>query len=133
MAGPARLPIVRHLIACHEVVEEGRDVSLLRLQTRIRPKPGDEFPLTHNVVLYAMLTEATGRHTLQYQLFSLDAEKESPRTGTPCTIDLGRDPIAFRGWKYAIPGLILEQPGAYEFRLLCDGVEIGSVSLQVVA
>ena len=60
----SRQPIVRHLIACRSVTLEEGDLNFHRVTMRILPEPGELYPLSRELVLCAVLTDVSGRHTL---------------------------------------------------------------------
>jgi hypothetical protein len=118
------LPIVRHFIACREIVYDsgGQNVSLKHLVSAILPLPGEQYPLIRDeMALFAVLTNGRGKYDFALELTRFEAGEEVRVVGTPSrAVDLGQDPAAILGMPIPLRNIVFEQPGQYTFRLLCN-------------
>lgn len=127
-------PIVRHFVACEDIVlsDDANSYSLIDVMQVIRPPPGDSFPCISPVVcLFTALANGRGEHTFAIQLiyFSLAEEDEVYRT-PDFTRNLGQEPLTLHGLPIRLRNLIFPQPGQYEFRLLCNDVDIAAAKIE---
>ncbi len=131
----SEIPIVRHLVACLEVVAEPgpRDVTLRGLTHAIVRLPGEPFPcIREQMALYAVLTNGRGEHELSVELTFLDQGAErSLRRSAPRRVDLGQDPTQVLGLPIGMKNVTFGQAGQYTFHLLCDGQSIGQEQVEV--
>lgn len=128
------LPRVRHFIPCHAVVTDKirHAYSLERLIFIIRPADGDLFPLLlPEIFLFAVLSNAHGIHEFSIQIVTWDPsgnEIEVWQTGR-VKQNLGKDPLLVHGWPIRLCNLRFEQPGLFEFRLMCDGTILAQTEI----
>jgi hypothetical protein len=99
----------------------------------IRPVPGDAFPLHRPLTcLYTVLTNGRGIHTFVVVLVRGVGPFETEVGRAPgLTRNLGQDPLVVHGLPFRLANLEFEQPGQYEFRLLCDGRIIARELIEV--
>ena len=122
-----RIPVVRHFIACERIEHAPgrRNVALINLIHAIRPAAGALYPLIRRQLsLYVLLTDGSGRISCQLRLLLIEEKETEIYTTPPLTRDLGPDPLAVIGWPLVLQNVPFPQPGLYEFRLLCAGLEI---------
>jgi hypothetical protein len=130
---PARIPNVRHFIACARVERSpsGRTVSLINLLHTLRPLAGHGFPLRFpEIWLYAQMSDGLGELAFQLQVVECDSET-SIRSSAPVTMDLGTDPLIVFGWPVRLLALEFPRPGLCEFRLHCNGQELAREPLRL--
>jgi hypothetical protein len=129
------LPIVRHLIACLEVIisPDSRDVTLRGLTNAIVRLPGEPFPcIREELALYAVLTNGRGQHALAVELtFFHRGVEQTVRRSAPRVVDLGRDPSQVLGLPIAMRNLTFHRAGQYVFHLICDGQRIAQEPVEV--
>jgi hypothetical protein len=119
-----RTPIVRHLIACEQVNVSPADrrVTLQNVFYAIR---GASFPRTcPQIDLFVQVTDGSGKYTFTVQLVFIRSPSDEipvPLPDQSFILDLGPDPLAVRGFVRRLKNVKFDQPGDYEFRLLCDG------------
>ncbi len=128
-------PVVRHFIACKEIVvePEGRSVSLKDLVVNIVPLPGEHYPvLREEMALYALLTNGRGKHAFALELTRLVEAEEVSVVRTPAReVELGQDPTIVHGLPIPLRNVVFAEPGQYSFHLLCDGTIIAAEKIQL--
>jgi hypothetical protein len=124
------LPIVRHFLACEEVVSDGTNVTLRNLIQAVLPLPGEKYPLMRDrMALYAVLSSCRGKRLFALEMTRFEgAQEASFKPPSAREIDLGQDPIAFRGLPIPLK-VAFVQPGHYTFHLLCDGIPIAAETI----
>jgi hypothetical protein len=129
------LPLVRHFIACKEIVydPDGRSVSLKDLVIAIVPLPGEQYPLIREeLALYALLTNGRGKHAFALELTRFEDGVEVSVARTPAReVDLGQDPAIVHGMPMPLRNMVFEQPGQYTFHLLCDDTVLAEEKIQL--
>jgi hypothetical protein len=74
--------------------------------------------------LFVQVADGRGMHSFQLQVFLLAEEENSIQTWKSIQNDLGQDPLEQHVLPFKVRNVPFQRPGMYEFRLLCDGVEI---------
>jgi hypothetical protein len=116
------IPLVRHFIACEEILIEAVNVTLRNIFHVIRALPGHPYPRIHpRLQLFALLANGRGTHSFAVECYRGVALDEVLIYRSPTfTQDLGNDPIQVHGMPIRLNNLLFPQPGQYEFRLLCN-------------
>jgi hypothetical protein len=119
-------PRARHFIPCHAVLTDSNRhaYSLQGVIYLVQPAAGDSFPiLLSELALFAVLSNGHGDYELFVQIVTWDptgTEVEVWQT-SKVNLDLGKDPLTVHGWPIRLRKIVFENPGLYEFRLICDG------------
>lgn len=131
----SEVPVVRHLIACQEVVVQpgSRNVALQNLIHAVVRLPGELFPcICQQIALYAMLTNGRGGHDFAVEMTLLEgAVERTMYTSSSRRVDLGQDPTTVHGLPIRMVNVVFDQPGQYMFYLLCDGQRIAQEQIEV--
>lgn len=131
----SEVPVVRHLIACQEVVVQpgSRNATLHNLIHAIVRLPGEPFPcICQQMALYAMLANGRGGHDFAIEMTLLErAVERTVYTSSPRRVDLGQDPTTVHGLPIRMANVVFGQPGQYMFYLLCDGQRIAQEQVEV--
>ena len=126
-------PVVRHFIACDEILTSigGRKFTLVNLIGTLRLRPGALFPHTVPYIwLYAHLTDGRGRWQFGADIHFMNDDTlifSTPRR----ILDLGQDPLIVHGVPIPINDPVFPGPGKYICHLMCDEVSIAEVIFQV--
>lgn len=131
----SEIPVVRHFIACAEVVVQPgtRNATLQNLIHAIVRLPGEPFPcICEQVTLYAVLTNGRGEHDLAVEL-AVDEEgaERRLRRSRSGHVDFGQDPTLVHGLPIRVRNITFDRAGQYAFYLLCDGRRIAEETLEV--
>lgn len=129
------IPVVRHFVACAEVVisPDGQSVTLRDLVNNIVRKLGEPFPCVRpGMALYALRTNGRGHHqfTIELTRFDQGAEVLVARVG-PVQVDLGQDPLRVLGMPIPLVNVVFSEAGQYAFHLLCDGQHVAEEKVTV--
>lgn len=115
----SEVPVVRHLIACQEVVVQpgSRNATLQNLIHAIVRLPGESFPcICRQMALYAMLANGRGGHDFAIEMTLLErAVERTVYTSSPRRVDLGQDPTTVHGLPIRMANVVFGQPGQYMF------------------
>ncbi len=124
------LPIVRHFLACEEIVSDGKNVTLRNLIQTIVPLPGEKYPLLREpMALYAVLSNGRGKHMVALELTQFErGEVMSIKRVPGREVDLGQDPLALLGLPFPLK-VLFARPGCYTFHLLCDDITIAEETI----
>jgi hypothetical protein len=129
------IPEVRHFLACEDITvsQSGIRHTLVEVFQTLHPQPGDTFPLLHTrTCLYTLLTNGRGVHTFAVELVTgVPGQETVIGTSAPMRFDLGQDPLVLYALPLRLPPIRFDQPGQYEFRLLCDGQVIAHEWIEV--
>lgn len=128
----AEQPLCRHFIACDRIERvDARGLSLHKLTTTVKPADGEAYPLMRaDQCFLAVLSSGTGRHRVWVDYWRGVGPFASPQWVSPSgIIDLGGDPLAVHtvAFRYT---LLFEHPGQYEFRLMCEAVELANLFIE---
>ena len=125
-----QLSVVRHFIACEDVVSDGKSITLRNLVQAIVPSPGEKYPLiAERMALYAVLTNGRGKRSFALEMTRFERGEEASIKRMPAReVDVGQDPTAFRGLPFPLK-VVFAKPGHYTFHLLCEGVAIAEETI----
>jgi len=128
-------PVVRHLIACQEIVTEddGRARSLRKLMQTIERLPGEPFPCKREkMALFALLTNGRGKHKFAVELTIHERGEELwLRRSQSREVDLGQDPVEVLGMPIPMKNVSFPRAGQYTFHLLWNGQRIAEERVEV--
>jgi hypothetical protein len=124
-------PIVRHLIACEDIVvhpDRPNDATLVNILTNLK---SDGFPARHpEICVFVLVTDCRGNASVRIQIEYLDTGEIVFRTRSR-RIDFGSDPLEVTGLRYRLRDCVFPRPGMYAVRFYCDDELIHEQPLRV--
>jgi len=119
-------PIVRYLVLCEECRRDPanpRKISAINLMGYVQPAEGLAYPFEiQEIVALGMLTE--GRGSARFRIEVVKDFDQPIYRGVDQSVTFGSDPLQLVVLTFRILRLRLPSTGVYEFRLLCDDVQI---------
>lgn len=124
-------PVVKAFLVCDQVIHDMQTgkKTLVGVFHELR---ADRFPAVHPALwIYANLTNARGKYTIEIQLFDVERNNVLGR-GKPPEIDIP-GPLQTTEISAQLRSIALPGPGTYEFHLLVNGELLATKAVRVSA
>ena len=113
-------PVVRCMIPCAEIVQEEKQVSLIKLILNIRSRENPPFPLRlASLCVFVVLREVTGSGRIRFAILNAETNEEIRTTKTKPYF-FGNDPLVAFGIPARLHDCVFPSQGVYWLQLWFD-------------